>query len=270
MARILLTNDDGWDAAGLACLKQVADEFGECWVLAPTEPQSGMSHQLTFYRDLQLIQTSARDFHLDGTPADCARVGLTQLGVDFDIVLAGVNEGANLGADIYVSGTVAAAREAWLFGKPAIAFSLYRRGADGHMPAANWPAAGKVVQQVLQQWQSGELSRTIHRPQNPAPPAQMIPDPAAVEFYCQPPADRFLLNVNLPHLETDVDVQQQMADGSLRLVECPTDTNPLPGDYEPLADGQLAYQGKYSRRPRQPGHDIDVCFSGHAALSWLA
>ena len=125
MTRILLTNDDGWDAPGIAALEAVLSEFGEVVVVAPANPQSGISHQMTFEVPMALTQHSANHWHLSGTPADCARVGLSQLGLEFDWVFSGINNGGNLGIDFFISGTVAAAREATFFGARAIAISQH-------------------------------------------------------------------------------------------------------------------------------------------------
>lgn len=125
--KILVTNDDGWDAPGLAALKRLARELGEIYVLAPREPHSYVGHRITTDAPLDLVQTASGEFSLTGTPADCVRVGLANLFPDVDLVLAGINRGGNLGADLFVSGTVAAAREAAFLGKPAIAISQYIR-----------------------------------------------------------------------------------------------------------------------------------------------
>ena len=125
MTRILVTNDDGWEAPGLATLKVLAAEFGEVYTLAPQEPHSYAGHRVTTHDPLRLTETGPREFTLSGTPADCVRVALTTVFEDIDWVLAGINHGGNLGADLYTSATVAAAREAAYLGKPAIAVSQY-------------------------------------------------------------------------------------------------------------------------------------------------
>ena len=125
MTRILVTNDDGWDAAGLAALKTLAAEFGEVYTLAPFEPHSYAGHRVTTHAPLTLAETAPREFTLSGTPADCVRVALTCVFENIDWVFAGINHGGNLGADLYTSATVAAAREAAYLGKPAIAISQY-------------------------------------------------------------------------------------------------------------------------------------------------
>lgn len=125
--RILLTNDDGIDAPGLAALERAASGLGELLVVAPTAACSGCGHQVTTHRPLVAHEHGPGRFAVDGTPADCVRVALHGLGLEVDAVLSGINAGGNLGADVYISGTVAAAREAALFGLPAVALSQYRR-----------------------------------------------------------------------------------------------------------------------------------------------
>lgn len=125
--RILVTNDDGWDAPGLRALKTVAAGFGEVFVVAPRDPHSYAGHRVTTDAPLTLTETGPSEFHLTGTPADCVRVAVTTLIPGLDWVLSGINRGGNLGVDIYSSGTVAAAREAAVLGLPAIAISQYVR-----------------------------------------------------------------------------------------------------------------------------------------------
>ena len=147
--QILLTNDDGWDAPGLAVLREVAASFGSVTTVAPARPQSGISHQLTLHRPMNWEQRGPDLYSLDGTPADCVRIALTQLSDEFDWVLSGVNDGANLGADIYVSGTVAGAREARLFGFPAMAISQYRLR---YHEAFDWSGVCRRLDGVLQRF----------------------------------------------------------------------------------------------------------------------
>jgi len=124
--KILVTNDDGWDAAGISHLASVASDFGDVTIVAPLKPQSGVGHQLTLDREMEFIKQGPQSYALDGTPADCVRFGLHHLGESFDWVLSGINHGANLGVDVYRSGTIAAAREANFHGVNAIALSQYR------------------------------------------------------------------------------------------------------------------------------------------------
>jgi 5'-nucleotidase len=125
--RILVTNDDGWDAPGLAALKTLAGRFGEVFVLAPREPHSYAGHRVTTDCPLVLAETRSQENTLTGTPADCVRLGVTTLFPEIGWVLSGINRGGNLGADLYTSGTVAAVREGALLGRPGIAVSQYVR-----------------------------------------------------------------------------------------------------------------------------------------------
>jgi 5'-nucleotidase len=145
--RILLTNDDGWDAPGLAALKSAASEFGDVRVLAPFAQHSYAGHRVTTDVTLRIEEIAPNEFHLTGTPADCVRVALTTVFPDTDLVLSGINRGGNLGADLYTSGTVAAAREAALLGCPGIAVSQYiRRGME-----LDWRCSGRRAREVLRQ-----------------------------------------------------------------------------------------------------------------------
>lgn len=127
--KFLLTNDDGIDAPGLAALERAVAPLGDCLVVAPDRHLSGCSHQATTHRPLELKPVSENRHALDGTPVDCTRVAMLNLGWDCDWVISGVNAGGNLGADLYLSGTIAAAREGALFHKRGIAISQYfRRG----------------------------------------------------------------------------------------------------------------------------------------------
>ena len=144
--KILVSNDDGWDAPGIAALAEVASEFGEVVVMAPEFPQSGISHQLTFDRPLRLKEHKPGRYSLDGTPGDCVRVALHHFDFEFDWVLSGINHGANLGADVFVSGTVAAAREAWMHGTRAIAFSQYRNAMGAPF---SWTDSQGLTRDVL-------------------------------------------------------------------------------------------------------------------------
>ena len=126
-SRILVTNDDGWDAPGLDALKTLARRLGEVRVVAPRDPHSYAGHRVTTDCPLVLAETGPEEFTLTGTPADCVRLGLSTLFPDSDWVLSGINRGGNLGADIFTSGTVAAVREGALLGRPGIAISQYIR-----------------------------------------------------------------------------------------------------------------------------------------------
>ncbi|CUW44349.1 stationary phase survival protein SurE [Brucella vulpis] len=123
--RILLTNDDGIHAEGLAVLERIARKLSDdVWVVAPETDQSGLAHSLTLSEPLRLRQIDARHFALRGTPTDCVIMGVRHVlpGAP-DLVLSGVNSGANLADDVTYSGTVAGAMEGTLLGVWAIALS---------------------------------------------------------------------------------------------------------------------------------------------------
>jgi 5'-nucleotidase len=124
---LLLTNDDGVDAPGLAALEDVCRPLGRTTVVAPIQALSGCSHRVTTDRSIRVVRHNASRYAVDGTPADCVRVALDKLTDGVTWVLSGVNAGGNLGADVHHSGTVAAAREAALHGLPAVAVSHYRK-----------------------------------------------------------------------------------------------------------------------------------------------
>jgi 5'-nucleotidase len=130
-ARILVTNDDGVQAPGIAVLEEIARTItDDVWTVAPETEQSATSHSLTVRRPLRVRQLEARRHSVDGTPTDCVVVATAKILADRkpDLVLSGINLGSNLAEDVTYSGTVAAAMEAALIGLPAIALSLNRRG----------------------------------------------------------------------------------------------------------------------------------------------
>lgn len=226
---ILITNDDGWGFDGILALESVAKDFGNVWTVAPREPMSGISHQLTFERPMSFVEKAPQSFALDGTPADCVRVAMTQLGVDFDWVFSGINKGANLGSDIYVSGTVAAVREATLFGCKGIAFSQHLRKFKAPF---DWSWAQDFARQAI---------------------------PHLLK--CNTP-ERSWVNVNFP------DAGSIAGDATPQLREPPLDRNPLPADYLVLDNGNLLYNSVYNDRPRTRGSDIDTCFSGDVSITF--
>ncbi len=127
--RILLTNDDGILAPGLAALYKQLTELGDVTVVAPTDPQSGASHSVTFFEPLGCTQVEIPGlfvgFGVHGSPADCVKLAAMQLHDEpIDLVVAGINNGANVGINVYYSGTVAAAMEAAFLGIPSVALSL--------------------------------------------------------------------------------------------------------------------------------------------------
>ena len=152
--KILLTNDDGINAPGLAVLEEIARQFSDdIWICAPEEEQSGMGHALTLTRPVRLRQHGARRFSVTGTPTDAVTMGLRKV-VDGkpDLILSGVNRGANLGDDVTYSGTVSAAIEGALAGVRSVALSqgISREGeADGDTFAAARAWGQKVLGPLL-------------------------------------------------------------------------------------------------------------------------
>jgi 5'-nucleotidase len=149
---ILIANDDGYLAPGLAALVRACEGLGEIDVFAPEQNASGTSNALTLSRPLSVFRARGehvQGFHVvNGTPSDSVHVALTGvLGRRPDLVLSGINNGANMGDDTLYSGTVAAAMEGYLFGVPAIAFSQVDKGW-GHLDAAA-ATARSVIDQVL-------------------------------------------------------------------------------------------------------------------------
>ncbi len=143
--QLILTNDDGVHAEGLAWLQRSMTAWGDVMILAPSEPYSSCGHQITTHRPLTVQRIAEDRYALDGSPADCARLGLLCLRADASWLLSGINAGGNLGIDLYMSGTVAAAREAALLGFPAIAFSQYRRRGG----SIDWDWSGKMAARVF-------------------------------------------------------------------------------------------------------------------------
>ncbi|WP_079416060.1 5'/3'-nucleotidase SurE [Thiomonas intermedia] len=127
--RILLANDDGYLAPGLAALYEGLRANWDVTVIAPEQNASAASNALTLNRPLSVYTASNGFRYVNGTPSDCVHIALTGL-LDFrpDLVVSGVNNGANLGDDTIYSGTVAAATEGYLFGIPAVAVSLVEKG----------------------------------------------------------------------------------------------------------------------------------------------
>ncbi|WP_375289971.1 5'/3'-nucleotidase SurE [Qipengyuania sp.] len=145
--KILLTNDDGIHAPGLAVLEAIAREFSDdIWICAPDEEQSGMGHALTLTRPVRLRRHGDRRFSVTGTPTDSVTMGMRKV-MDGkpDLILSGVNRGANLGDDVTYSGTVSAAIEGALAGVRSIALSQVtsregEAGADTFDAARSWGA----------------------------------------------------------------------------------------------------------------------------------
>ena len=148
--RILVSNDDGYNAPGLEALVKALDGLGQLTVVAPETNCSGASNSLTLNRPLTVRQAANGYYYVNGTPSDCVHIAMTGL-LDFrpDLVVSGINNGANMGEDTLYSGTVAAATEGFLFGVPSIALSLTEKGW-GNLDTAAAVARQLIEQQVRQ------------------------------------------------------------------------------------------------------------------------
>lgn len=147
-SRVLLTNDDGADAPGLAVLKDVAQQLAqEVWVVAPMHDQSGTSHSISLHDPLRISRLGERRFAVGGTPGDCVAIGVRHLLADTppDLILSGINRGANLGTETVFSGTVGAAMTGMLLGVPAIALSQ----AFTDRAAIKWETARALAPDVI-------------------------------------------------------------------------------------------------------------------------
>jgi len=176
--RIVLTNDDGIEAPGLAALASAVTRLGgEPVIVAPLEPHSGCGHRVTTDRPLRIHDRGPGRFAVAGTPADCVRLALATLAPETALVVAGINAGGNLGVDVHHSGTVAAAREAALHGRRAVAASQYHRRGT----VIDWERAARWLDDVfarlpLDATGPGEFWN-VNLPDLPAAAA----DPAVVE-----------------------------------------------------------------------------------------
>lgn len=143
--KIVVTNDDGYDQPGLAALVEAVNPLGEVTVIAPATPQSSVGHRVTMQEPIQVERLHNNHYVVHGTPADCSRLAVKAIAPDADWIVAGINPGANLGSDVYQSGTVAAAREAAILGVRAMAVSIY----IARDWALDWPAACTQVSRRL-------------------------------------------------------------------------------------------------------------------------
>ncbi len=145
----LLSNDDGYQSPGLSALAEMLAELGRVTVVAPDRDRSGASNSLTLDSPLHVKQDSRGFNYVNGTPTDCVHLAITGLlDEEPDMVISGINTGANLGDDVLYSGTVAAAMEGRFLGCPAIAFSLAGERQADYKPAAQ--VARKIIEYIMQ------------------------------------------------------------------------------------------------------------------------
>jgi 5'-nucleotidase len=153
---ILLSNDDGYFSSGLAALAAAMASLGTVTVVAPDAEKSGASNSLTLDRPLMVRRAPNGFYHVNGTPTDCVHMAVTgMLDVTPDVIVSGINHGANMGDDTIYSGTVAAATEGYLLGIPSIAVSLVtQQQGTGH-----FATAAQVVAQLVRQIQRKPLTQ---------------------------------------------------------------------------------------------------------------
>ena len=154
--RILLSNDDGYFAPGLACLAETLSSLADITVVAPERDRSGASNSLTLDRHLSLRKAHSGFYYVNGTPTDCVHLAVTGM-LDHlpDMVISGINHGANMGDDTIYSGTVAAATEGYLLGIPSIAVSLVSKGAG------NYETAARVVAEIVKRHQDQPFTSPV-------------------------------------------------------------------------------------------------------------
>ena len=183
--KILICNDDGYLAPGIIALHQALSELAEVEVVAPEQNNSAKSNALTLHTPLYVQRADNGFRYVNGTPADCVHIALTGLlGYRPDLVVSGINNGANMGDDTIYSGTVGAAMEGYLFGVPAIAFSQVERGW------AHLDAAAERARSLVQSLQTSIMALSQQAQ------AARVGEAGQADQTLRP----WLLNVNLPNL----------------------------------------------------------------------
>jgi 5'-nucleotidase len=164
--RILLSNDDGYFSPGIECLARALAEVAEITVVAPERDRSGASNSLTLDRPLSLKRAANGFYHVNGTPTDCVHLAVTGMFDELpDMVVSGINLGANMGDDTIYSGTVAAATEGFLLGVPSIAVSLCSK-VGGHFETAAQVAL-ELVEMIRRQTVREPLLLNVNVPDVP-------------------------------------------------------------------------------------------------------
>ena len=164
---ILVVNDDGINAPGINALTEVAKEFGDVIVVAPNKPQSGMGHAITLDSTLHIDKVDKQGteaYACSGTPVDCVKIAVNKL-VDRipDLVVSGINHGANSSINVIYSGTMSAALEGAMEGIPSIGFSLLNHSIDADFDAAQY-FARKIIDQVLRNKTSKNMCLNVNVP----------------------------------------------------------------------------------------------------------
>ena len=218
--RILLTNDDGIFAPGLAALYRRLTELGHVTVVAPMESRSGASHSVTFFEPLACstvdINGLFSGFSVKGSPADCVKLASMQLTDEpIDLVVAGINHGANVGINVYYSGTVAAAMEAAFLRIPSVALSL---AFEEHMDFDQAADLGIAVVRKLMPLESGDVM-------NVNIPLLSRGEPKGVRVV--PQATSGFHEYYIPQADRESETVFQLAGGAHRTEATPTDTTSL-------------------------------------------
>jgi 5'-nucleotidase len=155
--KILVSNDDGYLATGINVLTEALQAVADVVVVAPDRNRSAASNSLTVHSPLRVHKVAGNRYSVDGTPSDCVHLALTGfLDHEPDLVVSGINHGANLGDDVIYSGTVAAAMEGRFLGLPAIAVSLAGEGRLAH-----FDTAARVVVEMVQNLEKASFSTDV-------------------------------------------------------------------------------------------------------------
>lgn len=168
---ILVTNDDGIHAKGILFLSQIAKDFGEVVVVAPDKPQSGMGHAVTMHTPLWLKEVkmdSVSAYSTSGTPVDCVKLAVYQImHRKPDLILSGVNHGANSSINVIYSGTMSAAVEGAVEGIPSIGFSLLNHSEDADFSHSE-PFIRKIIKNVIENTMPYGACLNVNIPKNKA------------------------------------------------------------------------------------------------------
>jgi 5'-nucleotidase len=225
---VLITNDDGIDAPGIQALEKLASEYGTPITFAPTQQLSGCGHQVTVDRAISVNEVSSNRFAVLGTPADCVRVAIASFDFNFEMVLSGINAGGNLGVDVFMSGTAAAAREASYFGIPSYSLSQYHKKGF----ASNWANSIKLARRGIEYVANKQVG------------------------------EEGFWNINLPSLDTEV----TEAANEVPVRVCRLDRKPHKISFE-RTENKFTYIGNYQSRHREPNSDVELCFGGAVTVS---
>lgn len=222
------------------CVQRIASHGDQIMVVAPDRQRSECGHSVTQHRPLKFRELKPNWYSVDGTPADCVRVAINHLAIDVDVVLSGVNQGANLGVDTAVSGTVAAAREATLHVRTAIAISHYRH------PTIDW------TWDHVPNWTESILNEIIRA------------DHADQADHCDDAPNAIVWNINLPA----IDVSKLPVDQIPPIVRCPLDLNPHQRTAL-VENDTIRFTANFQTRKRDRGTDVDLCFGGAITVTQL-